>query len=52
MGQVTSVEPFRSTSAKRHMRRTLLVVLLIMVFTGLLVMVTYWVVSGYLLPGH
>lgn len=50
--QVTSVEPFRSTIAKRRMRRTLLVVLLIMVLTGLLVVFKYWVVSHYLLPGH
>lgn len=48
---MTSVEPIRSTTVKRHMRRTLLVVILIMVFTGLLVAVKYWVVSRYLL-GH
>jgi hypothetical protein len=47
---MTSVEPIRSTTVKRHTRLTLLVVMLIMVFTGRLVAVKYWVVSHYLLP--
>lgn len=48
---MTSIEPIRSTIAKRRARRTLFVVALILVATALLVAVKYWVVNRYLL-GH
>ncbi len=51
MGRMAGVDPSRPTAAKRRVRRSLFVVTLIVVFTGLLVAVKYWVVSRYLL-GH
>ncbi len=48
---MTSGDPYRSMAAKRCVRRTLLVVAVILVVTVLLVAVKYWVVNRYLL-GH
>jgi len=51
MGRMVDSDRFRSTTAKWRVRRTLFVVTLIVVFTGLLAAVKYWVVSRYL-RGH
>lgn len=50
-GPVPSDDAPRSAAAKRRIRQTVRVVVLILVFTGLLVAIKYWVVSRYLL-GH
>lgn len=41
----------RSAATKRRIRYTVRVVVPILIFTGLLVAIKYWMVSGYLL-GH
>lgn len=51
MDRLAGVDPSRSDSAKRRVRRTLFVVALILMVTVLLVAIKYWVVSRYLL-GH